>query len=281
MPTENDIDPAEVQAAITELMAHRVSYDRVAEVLTAGNFVADYGCLGQWYSGADLAQLQQWTGDQRAAWHMISHWSVQRGDPAVEPPRTFDGHMQYCDTCKYLETCYGLYDSFEYEYCEECGLDLDKHEITPDPFGLAHAWCGKVTWTRQDPPTHGNNWVGGDRQIEAGWDARWSTRLSDGSFALVTRYFYRAEKADDGGTPNEEYIEEATAYLVCTDLNDPGGTELNSEMVYSELDNDPATTDLEQLARAAQEPETGEWPANAPEPYTRLLVVDGTVASAV
>jgi len=274
----NEIDPAEVQAAVTELMTHRVSYDRVAEMLTAGNFVADYGCLGEWYSGADLAQVQLWTGDHRAAWQMISHWSIQRGDPDVEPPRMFDDHMQYCDTCKYLETCYGLHDSFEDLYCEECGLDLDKHEITPDPFGLAHAWCGQVAWTRREPLVHGNNWPGGDRQIEAGWDCQWWTKLSDGTFAVVTRYYYLCQETDDAdGHPlDDAYVEEQTEYLVCTDWREPGSTELNSDARYDEVCN-PPTMDTRELALAAQAPETGEWPLFAPEPYKRLLVVGDAV----
>jgi hypothetical protein len=36
-----------------------------------------------------------------------------------------------------------LISGFEFELCGECMLDLDMHEIAPDMFGLAHAWCLK------------------------------------------------------------------------------------------------------------------------------------------
>jgi hypothetical protein len=34
-------------------------------------------------------------------------------------------------------------EGFQFELCEECEQDLERHEIGPDPFGLAHAWCLK------------------------------------------------------------------------------------------------------------------------------------------
>lgn len=34
-----------------------------------------------------------------------------------------------------------IYNFFEYEYCHECGKDLDAHTIGPDALGHAHAWC--------------------------------------------------------------------------------------------------------------------------------------------
>jgi hypothetical protein len=37
----------------------------------------------------------------------------------------------------------GLISLYEFEFCGECGQDLGMHEIGPDMFGLAHAWCLK------------------------------------------------------------------------------------------------------------------------------------------
>jgi hypothetical protein len=37
----------------------------------------------------------------------------------------------------------GLISGFEFDLCDECTEDLDRHEIGPDMFGLAHAWCLK------------------------------------------------------------------------------------------------------------------------------------------
>ncbi len=271
-----DIDPNELLAAINQLMAPKTSYDRDAELRAAGNFVADYGALGDWYEGADLAKLQFWTGHHDAAWYMIGHWSVQRNDPEARPPASFDEHAAQCPTCKYLEAAYGLYLSFETQVCEECGLDLDKHEIVPDALGLAYASCGTVDWTRREPIVHGNNWVGGDPQLEAGWDTSWWAPLSyddENLFAVVTRYYYLAQDTDGDGEPQgDPYVEEQTEYLVCTDWRHPGDTELNSDTQYVKLD-DPATMDTRQLAMDAPEPEAGEWPAYAPEPYKRALAV--------
>jgi hypothetical protein len=32
-------------------------------------------------------------------------------------------------------------DYFEYQFCDDCGKDLDEHTIGPDPLGHAHVWC--------------------------------------------------------------------------------------------------------------------------------------------
>lgn len=32
-------------------------------------------------------------------------------------------------------------EGFDYELCEECGLDLDRHIIAPDVLGHAHVHC--------------------------------------------------------------------------------------------------------------------------------------------
>lgn len=142
MPTKNDIDPDEVQAAVAALLTPQTSRDPDADLLTAGAFVADFGSPADWYEGADLVRLQFWPDPNCAAWSRIGHWSAARNDPnATPPPASFDEHEQQCATCKYLESAYGLHLTFETEFCAECGLDLDKHTIAPDAFGLAHAWC--------------------------------------------------------------------------------------------------------------------------------------------
>jgi hypothetical protein len=278
--TDTQIDPSEVLDAVNALKTVRANndYDPDTELLTAGNFVADYGSLGDWWhDGPALATVQQWTGSGRAAWALISHWSIQRGDPAVEPPVSYDEHEQTCPHCKYLEAAFGIHTMFEFEYCDECGLDIDKHEIAPDMLGLAHAWCCAVTWTRREPWTHGNNWCGGDVQKEDGWDCAWWTQLSDGTFGVVTRYFYLATEMVDGEPIGDDYIECQTEYMVCTDWRDPGSTEINAEYQYDTV-VDPATMDTRQLALDAEPPESAEWVAYAPEFAQQLLVVGDPIA---
>lgn len=42
---------------------------------------------------------------------------------------------------RYAEQVTVIEQSFEYEYCEECGYDIEDHTIAPDPLGNAHAYC--------------------------------------------------------------------------------------------------------------------------------------------
>jgi hypothetical protein len=276
------IDPADVLAAVNELKTIRtgVVYDPETELLTAGIFVADYGSLGDWWADlTDLHQVRSWIGSLDAAWSLISHWSVQRGDPTVDPPESFDEHEQTCPHCKYLETALGIHMMFETENCYECGLDIDKHEIAPDALGLAHAWCCAVNWTRREPWVHGNNWPGGDNQKEDAWDCEWWTQLSDGTYGVVTRYFYVAADLDvDSDTEGDSYIECRTEYMVCTDWDRPGDTEINSDQQYETVD-DTATMDTRELAMKAEEPTSAEWVAYAPEFAQQLLVAGHPIAA--
>lgn len=43
--------------------------------------------------------------------------------------------MSYADEVRTIA------DGFDYDLCEECGLDLDRHIIAPDPLGHAHVTC--------------------------------------------------------------------------------------------------------------------------------------------
>jgi hypothetical protein len=42
---------------------------------------------------------------------------------------------------QYREDLLSLVGSFEYELCENCGLDIDHHTIGPDPLGHPHVYC--------------------------------------------------------------------------------------------------------------------------------------------
>lgn len=41
----------------------------------------------------------------------------------------------------YAEEVEIIRHGFTFELCGECGQDLDRHVIAPDPLGHAHAWC--------------------------------------------------------------------------------------------------------------------------------------------
>jgi len=44
-------------------------------------------------------------------------------------------------TSAYAEALEGIIQCFEYQYCDECGLDIDAHAIIPGPLGLPFAMC--------------------------------------------------------------------------------------------------------------------------------------------
>jgi hypothetical protein len=70
---------------------------------------------------------------------------------------------------------------------------------------------------------------GGDVQVSNAWHRRFVRRAADGTWQVVTVYFYRA--ADDNSVHDwgPVWLEEQREYLVCTDLTDPGGSEITSE----------------------------------------------------
>lgn len=41
----------------------------------------------------------------------------------------------------YVDEVAQLIDSFNYEFCDVCQKDLDRHIISPDMFGKPHLWC--------------------------------------------------------------------------------------------------------------------------------------------
>lgn len=63
----------------------------------------------------------------------------------------------------YRENLLSLVGSFEFMLCEECGEDINRHTISPDPLGNPHAWCmaeetghlcGENCDPAQEPETH-------------------------------------------------------------------------------------------------------------------------------
>ena len=41
----------------------------------------------------------------------------------------------------YTDDLATLVEAFEFELCDVCGRDLDRHIISPDMFGKPHLWC--------------------------------------------------------------------------------------------------------------------------------------------
>lgn len=124
----------------------RNDLDYTEELLLAGAFLARFGAflarfgpLGDLFEEPDLTRVQFVGGT--SALSMLGHHSVEREDTKPQPPDWFEEHTHNCDVCRFLESCIGVYMMFEFEYCHECGVDVDEHDIVPDPFGNAFAPC--------------------------------------------------------------------------------------------------------------------------------------------
>lgn len=266
-----EIDPDELDEHIAELRSPQPAYDRGDELLRAGEFVADFGTFAQLFDGENLTNAWQWNYSPTAAWAMLAHWSQMRGDPTPDPDDPF-AHADDCDSCSYLEDVAILRDTFEHEDCSDCGLDLDHHDVAPDQFNRAHAYCRQV-WTRAEPFVACAGTPTRDGTASDAYSARWYARLNDGNWALINRNYYLIEETDaDSRRPDVDslVVEVEDEYIVCSDLNDPGSSEINSTAHYSYLE-DPESLDPQKLALDAPEPEAGEWQEFAPDNWKNEL----------
>ncbi len=119
-------------------------------------------------------------------------------------------------------------------------------------------------WTRREPFVAPAADAGGDAQQSEAFDARFCRPLAGTYWACITRYAYvaRDPNKDDG----DLYIEIQTEYLICTDLEDLGGTERWSDSRYHRLcaydgplDDDAMTQAALRAAQAADWPTDDEW----------------------
>jgi hypothetical protein len=263
--TEEEFATA-VSEAIQALNVVDSPYDFDQALSDAGGFVAQFGSLGDCYEEPNLSKVQ--FGYQCAtALSLLSHWSVERNDPEPQPPTRYEEHRRTCQICGYLEGVYSLYTVFKYELCHECGLDLDQHDIGVSIIlGIqVHAMC-REPWQRCEPEVMSGGDCGGDCQIGDAFDARWTAPLPGGLHALVTRYFYIVER--DGLT----YIEQQIEFLVCSDLSDPGNTEVASAGICFQHVDPPSLAEqprigrnLVELAQQAEAPERGLWAEHMPD----------------
>lgn len=117
-------------------------------------------------------------------------------------------------------------------------------------------------WTRSLPEVMEGGDVGGDLQISEVYEVRWYRQLVDGRFALVSRRYYVSAPSPHRFKADDLFIECQTEYLVCTDLDDPGGTEDWSRYVYRDVVEpvDSASNESARLAAEnAPEPNDDEW----------------------
>lgn len=268
--TEITFDPAELQNVIDRMHKPSPHYDRAAELIAAGRFVADFGTLPELFQGVDLLNARTWEGHPDAAWAQLAHWSFMRGDPNVDPQDPFE-HSRLCPNCQYLEEVAALRAMFEFYNCDHCGGGLQDHTIAPNAIGNALAWCN--IWTRVEPLAQRAGDPGGDQQTSDAYDARWYAALDGGLFAVVTRTYYLATEVDaDSRTADDvEYMFRDDDFVVCTDWKQPSDTMIAETHDCTRLD-ETESLDPHQLAWDSFEPEDDEWQECAPDPYRHQLI---------
>ena len=140
-------------------------------------------------------------------------------------------------------------------------------QATPTPGGVRVEPPSDATpWQRCLPEVCQAGDVGGDVQVSDAWEARWQRQLPDGHTARVTRAYYVAADQVDGTADGPVHLECQTEYLVCTDVSDPGGTEVWGDYTYATVPL-PTRPDAEAARRAvaaAGEPTDAEWRTQAP-----------------
>lgn len=91
----------------------------------------------------------------------------------------------------------------------------------------------RVRYTEVDPAgPHVSGDVGGDNQISEAWGRRFYRELPDGEYAVIDVDFYVEQEGDkeDGGT--RLAITRQMHFTRCTDLSDPGSSEVYADVAY-------------------------------------------------
>lgn len=274
---EEQADLEEFTEAWNALRLHRPDRTVDSELLLAGTFVANFGTLADWFD--DNLPVVQFSQAGTSAVAFLGHWSVERGDPEDEPVPNFYLHLSApagfsgpagCKICTYLEKALELHRAFDDEDCEHCGLGVGAHQIVPDgAVGEPFAAC-LSPWERRDPWTFTAADAGGPDQLSnVAYESRWSAKLTDNSYGVITRYFYVIDR--DG----EVFLEEQTEYMWCTDPAHPGDTEIDAEYTYNRVDTGDDVldhqTDMEEYARDAEAPGLDEWRERAPKHAPDIL----------
>lgn len=125
--------------------------------------------------------------------------------------------------------------------------------MPPRPALLTDADPSRLPWTPQRPwveapggPQPAGD-VGGDGQVSEAWGRRFTARRGDGMFAVVDDTFY--VEVDPNVTGAEPQVTRQVGLTVCTDSNDPGGTEVWGGYLYRKVSVDDAEI-TEEVARA-------------------------------
>jgi hypothetical protein len=111
-------------------------------------------------------------------------------------------------------------------------------------------------WTErpQDITDRPEGDIGGDIQRSDAWGRRFVRQRSDGTWDVCTVAFYTATDTPGLGAEPATRIVEQEEIVNCTDPDDPGGTELDSDYWYDEVPGSregPLTNDEMTIERVA------------------------------
>lgn len=92
-----------------------------------------------------------------------------------------------------------------------------------------------MIWTERQPlePASGGD-VGGDWQSGKAYCRRWKAQLPDDHWAVIIDYWYPVSGPQSPG------IERQTEYIICTDPEEPGATELRADIRYQHVCAEPS-----------------------------------------
>lgn len=125
--------------------------------------------------------------------------------------------------------------------------DLVQRDTIPD----VTAPADERGWTREYIASFdAGTGIGGDYMVGQGYEALYTRRLDDGTFAVITSRYYvedlntfkNLEEGDEGWEPNAYTIREQIEFMHCRDLDDVGGTEISSDYEYGDNYNQPFAT---------------------------------------
>jgi hypothetical protein len=93
-----------------------------------------------------------------------------------------------------------------------------------------------VTWKRDEQGVMKGGWVGGDNAVDEAWSVRFIAdgEPADGLRALIDSNWYVEQLPEHTAESPAFGVVNMTQYTLCTNLDDPGLTEVWSDITYED-----------------------------------------------
>jgi hypothetical protein len=147
MPGTDKRDLHEALRTIRESVPNAVSVDfRTSDQDTYGFVLVDVNLAdGTFLNDVDEDRLGRLSDDVEQYINDISWNGVmgedRGGSVTIDLPPASEFTDEELAENTYMSDLLALVDAFNYERCGECGNDLNKHSIGPDPLGKPHLFC--------------------------------------------------------------------------------------------------------------------------------------------